>query len=131
MEPVAADDQRPRRQRRPRRQPLLQHAFGQLRDGDVYLVGANIPEYPQANRQNHDPDRDRRLLLHRREINRLIGRTQIKGYTLIPVKIYFKNGRAKVELALAKGKKAYDRREDIKRREAQREMDKAFKKARN
>jgi SsrA-binding protein len=109
----------------------VKESFALIEDGEVFLVNSYIAPYEGANQFNHDPKRSRKLLLHRREINRLIGRTQIKGYTLIPVKIYFKNGRAKVELALAKGKKAYDRREDIKRREAQREMDKAFKKARN
>lgn len=109
----------------------VKESFALIEDGEVFLVNSYIAPYEGANQFNHDPKRSRKLLLHRREISRLIGRTQIKGYTLIPVKIYFKNGRAKVELALAKGKKAYDRREDIKRREAQREMDKAFKKARN
>jgi SsrA-binding protein len=108
----------------------IKESFALIRGGEVFLINSYIAPYGSANRFNHDPARDRKLLLHRREINRLIGKTQIRGYTLIPVRIYFKNGRAKVELALAKGKKLHDRREDIKRREAQREMDKVLKKSR-
>ncbi|GBD37867.1 SsrA-binding protein [bacterium HR37] len=108
----------------------IKESFALIRGGEVFLINSYIAPYGSANRFNHDPTRDRKLLLHRREINRLIGKTQIRGYTLIPVRIYFKNGRAKVELALAKGKKLHDRREDIKRREAQREMDKVLKKSR-
>jgi SsrA-binding protein len=109
-------------------QASIKESFAMIQDGQVFLINGYIAPYPGANRFNHDPRRERKLLLHRREINRLIGKTRIKGYTLVPVRIYFKNRRAKVELALAKGKKAYDRREDIKRREAQREIDKALKK---
>ncbi len=109
-------------------QASIKESFAMIQDGQVFLINGYIAPYPGANRFNHDPRRERKLLLHRREINRLIGKTRIKGYTLVPVRVYFKNRRAKVELALAKGKKAYDRREDIKRREAQREIDKALKK---
>lgn len=109
-------------------QASIKESFAMIQDGQVFLINGYIAPYPGANRFNHDPRRERKLLLHRREINRLIGKTRVKGYTLVPVRIYFKNRRAKVELALAKGKKAYDRREDIKRREAQREIDKALKK---
>jgi SsrA-binding protein len=105
----------------------LQHAFGQLRDGDVYLVGANIPEYPQANRENHDPARDRKLLLHRREIDALAGKVHERGLTLVPTRLYFKDGRVKVELALARGKAGRDRRRDIAERDAEREMQRALK----
>src|SRR3972149_428159 len=91
----------------------LQHAFGQVRDGDLYLVGANIPEYSQANRANHDPDRERKLLLHRREIDSLAGKIAERGLTLVPLRLYFKDGRVKVELALARGKEAHDKRRDI------------------
>jgi len=108
----------------------IKESFAMLRGAEVFLINSYIAPYERANRFNHEPTRERKLLLHKREIEKLIGKTRIKGYTLIPVKIYFKNGRAKVELALAKGKKDYDKREDIKRREAQREMDKAFKKSR-
>ena len=109
-------------------QASIKESFAMIQDGEVFLINGYIAPYEEANRFNHDPRRERKLLLHRQEINRLIGKTQIKGYTLIPVRIYFKNRRAKVELALAKGKKSYDKREDIKRREAQREVDKALKK---
>ncbi|HEY7535632.1 MAG TPA: SsrA-binding protein SmpB [Thermodesulfobacteriota bacterium] len=109
-------------------QASLKEGFAMIQGSEIFLINSYIAPYEEANRFNHDPRRERKLLLHRREISRLIGKTKIKGYTLIPVRIYFRNGRAKVELALAKGKKAYDRREDIKRREAQREIDKAIKK---
>jgi len=105
----------------------LQHAFGHVRDGDLYLVGANIPEYPQASRQNHDPDRDRKLLLHRREIDSLAGKVREKGLTLVPTRLYFKDGRVKIELALARGKEAHDKRRDIAERDARREMERALK----
>ena len=108
-------------------QASLQHAFGQLRDGDAYLVGANIPEYPQANRQNHDPDRDRKLLLHRSEIDRLTGQIHERGLTLVPTRLYFKDGRVKVELALARGKHVRDRRRDIADRDARRQLERALK----
>ena len=109
-------------------QASLKEGFAMIQGDEVFLINSYIAPYEGANRFNHDPRRERKLLLHKREINRLIGKTKIKGYTLIPVRIYFKNRRAKVELALAKGKKAYDKREDIKRREAQREVEKALKK---
>jgi SsrA-binding protein len=108
----------------------LQHAFAHVRDGDLYLVGANIPEYPQASRQNHDPDRDRKLLLHRREIDSLAGKVSEKGLTLVPTRLYFKDGRVKVELALARGKEAHDKRRDIAERDARREMERALKQQR-
>lgn len=108
----------------------IKESFAMVKEGEVFLINSYIAPYEGANRFNHEPTRERKLLLHKREIERLIGKTRIRGYTLIPVKIYFKNGRAKVELALAKGKKDYDKREDIKRREAQREIDKVFKKNR-
>ena len=101
-----------------------------LRDGEVFLINSYVAPYDKASAFAHDTKRDRKLLLNRSEIKRLIGKTQIRGYTLVPTKIYFKNGRAKVEIALAKGKKHADRREDIKRREADREMEKAIKRHR-
>lgn len=106
----------------------VKESFGLLDGNEIFLVNSYIAPYEEANIFNHDPKRNRKLLLHRREINRLIGKTQIRGYTLIPVKIYFKEGRAKVEIALAKGKKVYDKREDIKKHEADREMERALKK---
>jgi SsrA-binding protein len=105
----------------------LQRAYGQLRDGDVYLVGANIPEYPQANRANHDPDRDRKLLLHRGEIDSLVGKVAERGLTLVPTRLYFKDGRVKLELALARGKLGVDKRRDIADRDARRQIERALK----
>jgi SsrA-binding protein len=105
----------------------LQRAYGQLRDGDVYLVGAHIPKYPQANRANHDPDRDRKLLLHRREIDSLVGKVAERGLTLVPTRLYFKDGRVKLELALARGKLGHDKRRDIADRDARRQIERALK----
>jgi SsrA-binding protein len=105
----------------------LRAGAAQLRDsyarisraGEVFLVKAHIAPYEQANRENRDPDRERKLLLHRREIDRLAGRVREKGLTLVPLELYFLNGRAKVALALARGKKSYDKRESIAKREAE------------
>jgi SsrA-binding protein len=108
-------------------QANLQRAYGEVRDGEVWLVGAHIAEYTQGNVANHDPDRDRKLLLKRREIDSLAGKVREKGLTLVPTRLYFKDGRAKVELALARGKEARDKRRDIARRDAQREMERALK----
>ena len=102
-------------------------SYARVEGGEVFMYHLHISEYTQANRFNHDPDRKRKLLLHKHEINRLQGRVQEKGYTLIPLKIYFKRGKAKVELGLARGKREYDRREDIARRDARREMEMALK----
>jgi SsrA-binding protein len=100
----------------------IKEAFGLLRRGEVWLEGMHITPYEQGNRHNHDPLRSRKLLLHRREIERLIGAVQQKGHALVPLEIYFRGGRAKVQLALGKGKKMHDRREDLKRRVAEREV---------
>jgi SsrA-binding protein len=105
----------------------LQRAYGDIRDGEVWLVGAHISTYDQAGVQNHDPDRDRKLLLHRREIDNLTGKVQERGFTLVPTKLYFKNGRAKVELALAKGKDVRDRRREISKRDSDRQIERALK----
>jgi SsrA-binding protein len=105
----------------------IQRAFGDVRDGEVYLVGAHIDEYSQGNIANHDPDRDRKLLLHRREIDQLLGKVNEKGLTLVPTKIYWKDGRAKVELALARGKDVRDKRRDIASRDAKRQIERALK----
>jgi SsrA-binding protein len=104
----------------------LAEAYARLRDDELYLVGAHIPEYTHGNRQNHDPTRARKLLLHRREIDRLRDKIEEKGLTLIPLRLYWKGGRAKIEIALGRGKKDYDRRQDVAKREAQREMDRAM-----
>jgi SsrA-binding protein len=108
----------------------LQRAFGDVRDGEVWLVGAHIPEYAAGNIRNHDPDRDRKLLLHRKEISSLIGKVQERGLTLVPTRLYFKNGRAKVELALARGKEQRDKRRDIAKREAERDIERALRRRR-
>jgi SsrA-binding protein len=105
----------------------LGQAYADVRDGEVYLVGAHISEYPQGNIANHDPDRDRKLLLHNREIASLIGKVQERGLTLVPTRLYFKNGRVKVEIALARGKETRDKRRDIADREAKRQIERALK----
>jgi SsrA-binding protein len=105
----------------------LQRAFGDLRGLEVWLVGAHIPEYAQGNLANHDPDRDRKLLLHRREIGSLVGKVQEKGLTLVPTKLYWKDGRVKVELALARGKATRDRRRELAERDARRQIERALK----
>ena len=105
----------------------LQRAFGDVRGGELYLVGAHIPEYTQGNMQNHDPDRDRKLLLHRREIEQLVGKVAEKGFTIVPTRLYWKNGRAKVELALARGKDVRDKRRTIADRDAKRQIERELK----
>jgi len=105
---------------------ILQRAYAQARDGELWLVGLHIPPYEQAS-QPHDPDRDRKLLLHRREIDRLSSQVAEKGLTLVPTRLYFKNGRAKVELALARGKEGRDKRRDIAERETKRRIERELK----
>jgi SsrA-binding protein len=106
----------------------LQDSYASVDHGEVFLHHCHISPYSHGNIMNHDPLRARKLLLHRKEINKLIGKTQQKGLTLIPLRIYFsKRGQAKVELGLAKGKKQYDRRESIRAREAGREVERAIK----
>jgi SsrA-binding protein len=100
----------------------LQDAYALVRNGEVFLVGAHIPPYPQASMQNHEPTRMRKLLLHKGEIRKLIGKTAEKGLTLIPLRLYFKGNKVKVELGLAKGKRHYDKRQTIAKRDAEREM---------
>src|SRR5437868_8775165 len=108
----------------------LDGAYGDVRDGQVWLVGAHIAPYEQASLDAHDPDRDRKLLLHRREIASLIGKVRERGLTLVPTKLYFKDGRAKVELALARGKEQRDKRRDIAKRDAQRDIERALRRRR-
>ena len=108
-------------------QAQLQRAYADIRDGELWLVGSHIAPYDQAGDRGHEPDRDRKLLLHRREIESLIGKVQERGFTLVPTKLYFKDGRAKVEIALAKGKDVRDKRRDISRRDADRQMERALK----
>ncbi len=108
----------------------IQRAFAEVRGGEVYLVGAHIAEYTQGNLANHDPDRERKLLLHRGEIASLAGKVEERGLTLIPTRLYFKDGRAKVELALARGKDVRDKRRDIAKRDAERQIERALKESR-
>jgi SsrA-binding protein len=105
----------------------LKDAFAQVREGEMYLVNAHIKPYEQGNIYNHDPDRDRKLLLHKEEIIRLGSRIQEKGLTLVPLRMYFKRGRVKVELGLCKGKRAHDKRAALREREVQKEMDRAIR----
>lgn len=103
----------------------IKEAYARIRNGEVFLDGMNITPYEQGNRYNHDPVRTRKLLLHRKEIEQLIGAVEQKGLTLVPLELYFRNGRAKVALALGRGKKQYDKREDLKRRAVERETARA------
>src|ERR671931_370810 len=103
----------------------LTDAFATVDGGEVWLRNVHIPEYTQGTWTNHMPRRTRKLLLHRKEILRLIGKTKESGLSLVPLSLYFKDGRVKVELALAKGKKAYDKRQDLAKRDAQREIARA------
>lgn len=105
----------------------LQQAYAEVRDGEAWLNGLHIPEYVEGNRSNHDPDRPRKLLLHRREIDRMYGQVREKGFTVVPTRLYFKDGRVKVELALGKGKEARDKRRSIADRDAKRQMERALK----
>lgn len=103
----------------------LSEAYAVIRGREAFLLGVHISPYEQAGRANPDPRRERKLLLHRAEIGRLAGQLAQPGLTLVPLELYFKNGRAKVELALARGKRRYDKRESIRRREQEREMQRA------
>jgi SsrA-binding protein len=105
----------------------LKDAFARVQQGEVYLHNMHISPYEQGNRYNHEPLRTRKLLLHRKEISKLIGLTKEEGYALVPLKVYLKNGFAKVLLGLGKGKKKYDKREDLKKKEAKREVERAFR----
>ena len=103
----------------------LVDAFATIDDGEVFLRNVHIPEYEQGSWTNHEPRRVRKLLLHRAEIERLIGKTKESGLTLVPLSLYFTQGKVKVELALARGKRSYDKRQDLARRDAAREMQRA------
>ena len=105
----------------------LKESYCAIRGGEVFIQGMHISPYAQGNIFNVDPLRDRKLLLHKREIQRLIGMTQRQGYTLIPLSLYLKKGRVKLELALARGKKLYDKRASMKERDTKREIDRALK----
>jgi SsrA-binding protein len=108
----------------------LARAYADVREGEIWLVGAHISAYEKGGYANHDPDRDRKLLLHRRELDSLAGKVAEKGLTLVPTRLYFKDGRAKVELALARGKERRDRRRELAERDAQRQIDRALRRRR-
>ena len=108
----------------------LSQAYADVRDGEAWLQGAEIAIYDQGNRANHDPTRPRKLLLHRREIDRLYGQVREKGLTLVPTRLYFKDGRVKVELALARGKNTVDKRRTLVERDAKRQIERALKASR-
>lgn len=105
----------------------LTDGYVQPQDGELWLHNVHIASYDPAGRHGHEPRRPRKLLLHRREINRLIGRVRERGYTIVPTRLYLKDGRAKVEIALARGKRKYDKREAIAKRTAQRDIERALK----
>jgi len=105
----------------------LAEAYARIERGEAWLIGAHIAPYEQGNRNNHEPTRTRKLLLHRDQILELIGRTQAKGFTLVPLKLYIRNGMAKLELGIGRGKKAYDKRRTIAERDARRELERATK----
>jgi len=108
----------------------LKEGYALIRDDEVFLVSVHIPPYAPASRNNHDPERDRKLLLRRHQIDKLKAQTKEKGLTLVPTRMYFSEGRAKVEIALAKGKDRFDKREAIKERETKRDMDRALREVR-
>ena len=105
----------------------IKDGYAALRDGEVWLHNVHIPPYAPASRENHEPERPRKLLMHKREIERLIGKTREKGLTLVPTRMYFRGGRAKVEIALARGKDVGDKRQALKEREMKREMERAMR----
>ncbi len=105
----------------------LQQAYIQPRNGELWLVEANIAPYEHGNRENHEATRPRKLLLHRREINKILDALQTKGMTMVPTRLYLKGGWAKVDVALAKGKKQFDKREDLARRDADRQVERALR----
>ncbi|KGX84425.1 SsrA-binding protein SmpB [Pontibacillus litoralis] len=105
----------------------MKDSFARINHGEVFVHNLHISPYEQGNQFNHDPTRMRKLLLHRKQIDRLIGETQQQGYSLIPLKMYIKNGVAKMLLGVGKGKKKYDKREDLKRKQAKRDIDRAVK----
>jgi SsrA-binding protein len=105
----------------------LVDSYGQLKNNEIWLIGAHISEYTQGNINNHDPIRTRKLLMNRSEIRKLIGKVKEKGLTLVPLRIYFKKGRVKVEIALAKGKKVYDKRDTIAKRDFNRDQERKIK----
>jgi SsrA-binding protein len=104
----------------------LEDAYAKIEDGELWLIGCDIPEYSMGNRMNHKPKRPRKLLLHRREIGKFAGKASQRGFTLVPLRMYFKGGRAKVEVAVARGKQLHDKRQSQKKADAQREIRRAL-----
>jgi SsrA-binding protein len=111
-------------------QATLQQAYAEVRDGEGWLLGLHVPEYAEGNRANHDPDRPRKLLLHRKELERLAASVAEKGFTVVPTRLYFKDGKVKVEVALARGKEQRDKRRDIAKRDAARQIERELKSSR-
>lgn len=105
----------------------LSDSYAKIKDGEAWLMGCHVSAYPFAFYDNHEPERPRKLLLHKSELRKLTGKLNEQGYSLIPVALYFKDGRAKVELALAKGKKLFDKRQDLKKRDQDREMERGLR----
>lgn len=105
----------------------LKDSYARIKEGEVWVYQMHISTYDQGNRYNHDPLRPRKLLLHRSEINKLVGKIQLQGLTLLPIKLYLKNGMAKVELAVGQGKKNYDKRQVLAQREGQRDIERALR----
>jgi len=105
----------------------LKDSYARIEDEEAFLHNVHVNPYPYGHQFNHEPERVRKLLLHKREIRRLMGKTYERGYTLVPLKIYLKDGKIKIEIGLAKGKTLYDKREALKKRSADREMEKAMK----
>jgi SsrA-binding protein len=108
----------------------LKDGYAAVRDGELWLYSVYIPPYAPASRENHEPERPRKLLLHRREIDRIAGRAQERGLTLVPTRVYFSGSHAKVEIALGRGKDLYDKRQSIRERETKRDMERAVREAR-
>jgi SsrA-binding protein len=104
----------------------LEDAYARIEDGEVWMIGSDIPEYTMGNRMNHKPKRSRKLLLHRREIAKFAGKASERGFTLVPLRMYFKAGRAKVELGVARGKQLHDKRQDQKKAEVERDLRRAM-----
>lgn len=105
----------------------LEESYAGIENGEVWLYGCDIPEYLQANRMNHKAKRPRKLLLHRAEIDKMIAKASERGLTIVPLKIYFKDGMAKVEICVARGRKTYDKRDALKKQDAKRDMDRAIR----
>ncbi len=105
----------------------LKDSYGKIKRGEIFLVNCHISPYDFGNRANHDPLRERKLLFHKQEIRRLYGKVKERGFSLVPLKMYLKGGRVKVEMALARGKKTYDKREEIRRRDLKREIQQEFR----